>query len=322
MQLILNIRFARKAIIVLIVILVLLSIGFISEIVRRDVMDKHSPPGEFVDYEQSKIHYIKKGTGDKTVVFSSGNGTSSPYADMYHVQNEISPHAETIVYERPGYGWSDSTTRSRSIDTMTDEMKKVLDEASENHSFIFVGHSMAALEIFSYAQKYPEKVDGIVLMDGVHPQYASDMESSIPLSIHLTKFLKNTGSLRLLSNFKFFQDNLVQGEHLPDHVKNEGISFALDRMWNKTILQERKAIPENGKQVSTEGNLGDTPLVIFSASKNPMDGWTTSQETLPEMSDNAEQIWIDTDDHFVHHEESGMIVEEIKNLLKSKEGSE
>lgn len=302
----------------MIIILVLLLIGFISENIRRDAKDKYSPPGDFVDYEQTKIQYIKRGAGEKTIVFSSGNGTASPYADMYHLQNELSSVAETIIYERPGYGWSDSTSRSRSIDVVTNEMGKVLDEVSENQSFIFVGHSMAALEIISYAQKYPEKVDGIVLMDGVHPEYASNMESSTPISIYLTKFLNNTGSLRLLSNFNFFQDNLVQGEHLPDQVKAEGVLFTLDRLWNETMIREREAIPENGKKLSKAGNVGNIPLVVFSASENPMDGWNKSQEILPEISKSAKQIWIDTNNHSIHHEEPEIIVREIRNLVKNK----
>lgn len=53
------------------------------------------------------------------------------------------------------------------------------------------------------------------------------------------------------------------------------------------MLQERQAIPENGEQVTQEGDIGDIPLVIFSAKNNPMDGWKASQETLPDMSDEA-----------------------------------
>lgn len=305
----------RKLIILIVIIIVLILIGIFVEGFRQDARYIYDPPGDFVEYEQTNLHYIKKGSGDQTVVFDSGSGTVSPYADMYHLQKEISDKAETIVYERPGYGWSDSTDRPRSTDELTREMEMVLDEASDNDSFIFVGHSMAALEIFSYAQQNPEKVDGIVLIDGVQPEYASRMDQSIPISIHLTRFLKKTGILRLLSNFEFYERQLFQNENVPDDVKDIGVGFAMDRTWNKTMLDERKAIPGNGNVVE-KGDLGDIPLVTFSASNNPMEGWEASQEKLPGMSSDTEQIWIDTDNHFIHHEEPDQIVEKIKMLLE------
>lgn len=310
-------RFLKVILILSVVFVLMVLIGFFIEGFKHNAMDQYNPPGDFVEYEESDIHYIKKGSGDQTVVFGSGNGTTSPYADMFYLQNEISADAETITYERPGYGWSDSTDRPRTIDAMTNEIEAVLNAASDHESFVFVGHSMAALEIFSYAHKHPKKVDGIVLIDGVYPEYASEMDASIPVSIHLTKFMKNAGLIRLMSNFTFFQDQLIQEEDLSDEVKEATMALTLDRMWNDTMFQEREMISDNGNQVRDKGNIGDIPLTIFSASDNQMEGWKASQEKLPEMSTQSKQIWIDTDNHFVHHEESDLVVKKIQELLES-----
>lgn len=304
---------------IIVVLTVLLIIGFHYEKVRRDAdVNKHPPVGNILTYDNKKIHYIKNGQGQETVVFCSGNGTSSPYLDMYNLQEEVSPFTETIVYERPGYGWSDATTNERTIDNITNEMETVLEAATDNDTFIFVGHSIAALEIFYYAQKHPEKVKGIVLIDGVSPKYASQMENPVPMSIHVMKMLKSTGMLRLLSHIERVKSRLIQVENLPDELKDVGIDLTLQQMWNSTMIAERNKLMENGKNVNEGKRLADIPLVLFSATSNQMKGWKQSQEELASWSNHTKQIWIETDNHFIHHEHPNVIIQEIIALLKQK----
>ncbi|MFD1361795.1 alpha/beta fold hydrolase [Lentibacillus salinarum] len=307
-------RFVKWTMTILLTISLLLIIGFIYERIGRNAdMKKYPPVGETVEYDGEKIHYINEGSGDGTVVFTSGSGTSSPYADMYHLQEEISSSAEAIIYERPGYGWSDTTSLERSISNITDEMEAIITAASENNAYIFVGHSMAALEIFAFAQKYPEKVKGIVLIDGVNPDYASQMGNLVPISIHGARTLKNIGGLRLYSKIG---GSLIQNNHLPESKHDQAAAITLDKMWNSTMIAERKALNRNGESVTNGGKLRNIPLVIFSAAQNPMEGWADSQEQLTSWSENAKQIWIDTDNHFIHYEEPDRIIREIDHLLE------
>lgn len=306
-------RFFKWTIAILLTLALLSIIGYIYErIARHADMKKYPPVGETVEYDGGNIHYIKKGSGAETVVFTSGSGTSSPYADMYHLQEEISSSAETIIYDRPGYGWSDITYSERSIGNIRKEMEAVLNTTSENNAYIFVGHSMAALEIFAFAQKYPEKVNGIVLIDGAHPDYASQMENLVPISIHGTRALNNVGGLRLFSNIG---GSLIQNNHFPESNHDQAAAITLNKMWNSTMIAEREALNRNGERVANGGKLGNIPLVIFSASQNPMEGWTDSQEQLPSWSDQTKQIWVDTDNHFIHYEQPERIIREINDLL-------
>lgn len=306
----------KWVLIVLLVFLVLLATGFIYEKIRRDSNVTNYPSiSNSINYNGENIHFIKKGEGKKTVVFSSGNGTASPYIDMYNLQNEISDDTETLVYERPGYGWSDQTSNERGIANITKEIEAVLNASTENEEFIFVGHSMAALEVFHYAQKHPEKVKGIVLIDGVNPEYASEMKKPVPMSIHIMKALKSTGVVRLLSNIESVKSQLNQNKNVPDDIKDVEIERTLHNMWNSTMIAERKKLPDNGQKVIDGKGLGDIPLILFSAENNPMKGWKESQEELPSWSEDSKQIWIETENHFIHYEQPEKIVKEIKSLL-------
>lgn len=297
-------------------IIIFLSIGFIYEKIKRNSQAIEYPSyGKIINLDDTGLHYIKRGEGQETVVFSSGNGTPSPYIDMYHLQSEVSELTETIVYERPGYGWSDVTSSERSVDNIVNEMEVVLTDATKNDSFIFVGHSMAALEIFYYAQKHPEKVKGIVLIDGVNPSYASQMKNSLPLSIRAMKLFKDTGVIRLLSNFDSVKEQLNQNKDIPNYLKDLEVELTLHNMWNSTMIAERKRLSDNGHVVMDGNDLGDIGLVIFSAEANPMEGWKQSQDELASWSEESKQIWVDTDNHFIHYEQPEKIIEEIKALL-------
>jgi|GEM_PF-1621219 len=300
-------------------------LGTIFERNQRDkTMLEYPPIGQLYNHHGTNIHYIKEGIGEETIVLLSGNGTSSPYGDMYHLQKELSKHTETIIYERPGYGWSDNTSSNRTITNLAEELKAVLDAATVNERYIFVGHSMAALEIFFFAQKYPNNVLGIVLIDGVDPKYASEMKKSVPFSILTAKFLGDTGVLRLFSTFDQNGDHLVQNPYLPKEkdLHDMVLTITLTKMWNSTMIAERKELNHNGEMVNNGKKLGNIPLIIFSAEKNPMDRWKESQKNLVDWSTNAKQIWVDTDNHFIHYERPDLILEEINHLLNLPIGGE
>ena len=62
------------------------------------------------------------GQGDVTVVFAAGWGIPSPYVDFYPLWSELAGQARVVVYDRPGYGWSQVTPAPRSIDAICGEV--------------------------------------------------------------------------------------------------------------------------------------------------------------------------------------------------------
>ncbi|MDQ0176505.1 alpha/beta fold hydrolase [Bacillus chungangensis] len=300
---------------ILVAIIFVVSTSIYQYIGVRTDQKNHSFLGNFIKLENEKIHFYEAGEGEVTVVFGSGSGTSSPYSDMYYLQNEISKYTNTVVYERPGYGWSDKTSKKRSVDNISEEISDVLKETSGNDSYIFVAHSMASLEVMRYAQKYPEQIKGIVLIDGVSPEFALNMENTVSTGYYFMQGLKNTGVLRLLANMDSVYEGLNTNNYLPEDLKEQNTALTLKHLWNSTMLNERKLLNENGKVVISNGDLGDIPLVILTAETSEMKGWHESQETLKSWSTNSHQILVENTNHFIHYEEPNVVIEEIKKLL-------
>ncbi|MEM6614675.1 MAG: alpha/beta hydrolase [Cyanobacteria bacterium P01_C01_bin.72] len=143
------------------------------------------PPGEFIDLGGHKVHLWVKGTGKTTVVLDHSLGG----IEGYFLVEAISKLTRVCVYDRPGYGWSDSSPKPRCSGEIVQELDLMLTRANLQPPYILVGDSFGSYNIRLYAHQFPEKVKGIILTDGLHE---SGM-LNLPWSITAVKYLFISG---------------------------------------------------------------------------------------------------------------------------------
>lgn len=274
--------------------------------------ETNPPPGEIVEVKGKDIHLHKRGKGDTTVVFTAGSGTASPYADMYELQEAVSKEHSTIIYERPGYGWSEPSAQERTIHNMTSELKEALERSGEEGPYVFAAHSMGALEVLHYAQRYPEEVKGIVLIDGVYPRHAAERTIETPMRSYVYKAMRNTGILRLLMQSENFASMEVDPyEQIPADIREKNKLMTMQHRWNDTMIAEREKFNENGRTVYEGGDIGDIPLTILTADFPGRENWHETQLDMKDYSTQAEQEIIPHTTHFLHHEDPEVVIEAI-----------
>jgi pimeloyl-ACP methyl ester carboxylesterase len=110
------------------------------------------------------------GSGSPTVVFENGLT-----ADWYDLQNQLSGQTRVCSYDpaRQGgpLGRSDPAPGPRTgIDRVAD-LHALLHAAHVPGPYVLAGHSNGGLFSLLYASRHPEQVAGMVLIDGVHPDY-------------------------------------------------------------------------------------------------------------------------------------------------------
>ncbi|MBU3174610.1 alpha/beta hydrolase [Clostridium estertheticum] len=312
-------RFKKYAFRALICIVVILLIGFSYEkIGEYNDAKKYSPVGKMVTVNNHKINVYIKGKGNVTVVFSAGLSTPSAYADMYPLYNEISKYTKTIVYDRPGHGWSEVTDVPRDIDSITEEMHTALIKSGQKSPYILVGHSFASLPLIRFTQIYKNEVSGLVLIDGGAPEYYTKDGLLFPKkTVSKYKLLKSTGLARLvLYHTDYFLKNL---KLLPDNLKQLYLGMTLKTMYNKNIIAEGNMSGADAKTVLVNGHLGNVPLRIFTSESSSLDAeWENSQEALKKWSTNSMQIVVKGSTHAIHHTSPGFINNEIKKLIKNQ----
>lgn len=102
---------------------------------------------------------------DAPLVLTS-SGLGGTWADWLSVADALGPRARLLLTERPGVGdaprWDEGTTE---LDAAADDLAAALDAVGAGRA-VLVGHSMGAWYVEACARRHPDRVAGLVLLDG------------------------------------------------------------------------------------------------------------------------------------------------------------
>lgn len=111
------------------------------------------------------IHWTSIGNGPKAVIFVHG-WTCDSTSWQYQVP-AISQQYRVITLDLPGHGKSESPKDGQfSMELFARAVEAVRSEAGIDRA-VFAGHSMGTPVVRQYALMYPERVAGLVLVDGL-----------------------------------------------------------------------------------------------------------------------------------------------------------
>lgn len=146
-----------------------LSVGGASyqALASADELNRHPPPGELVDVGGHRLHLNcmeeTQAEDEPTVLLEAGGGQNS--LTWSSVQPQIAGFARVCSYDRAGMGWSDSGPAPRDADRVARELHSLLEQAEVSGPYVLVGHSLGGAFVRVFADRYPEEVAGMVLID-------------------------------------------------------------------------------------------------------------------------------------------------------------
>ena len=164
-------RWIKKTLLwLLVALLMALVIGAIYQALATEA-DQRSAfpgPGEMVEVGDHRLHLNCVGQGSPTVVLDGGWGYTSVEWTGW-VQPDVAKHTRVCSYDRAGMGWSEPGSGPPDANRVPSDLHALLQEANEEGPYVLVGHSLAGLYCRVYAERYPEEVAGMVLVDSTHP---------------------------------------------------------------------------------------------------------------------------------------------------------
>jgi len=131
------------------------------------------PVGGYFVVEGRRLFVYRSGSDDPTVVFLAGAGTVG--LDYLNVQEAAADLSTSLLYDRAGSGWSDAVELPRTLTQVTDELRELLQVVGVQAPYVLVGHSLGGLYARYYAQRFPDEVAGLVLLDPAHEDWDSYM---------------------------------------------------------------------------------------------------------------------------------------------------
>ncbi len=134
--------------------------------VKANMARQYPAPGRRVDVGGYQLHLHCIGERTPTVILEAGlNDFSVQWA---LVQPDVSHFARVCTYDRAGLGWSERSPHPRGREVMAQELHTLLTNAGIQGPFVAVGHSFGGMVVRTFAQRYPNEVMGIVLVDAAH----------------------------------------------------------------------------------------------------------------------------------------------------------
>lgn len=296
----------------------------IGSIYQRIMMNKETqrfiPKGELYNINSYDMHLYSTGKGDTTVVFVSGSGTPCAFTDFYYLQRDLQQYAKTISFDHAGYGWSEKTNITRTVDTLANELHELLEKSNQSAPYILVGHSLASLEVIRFAQQYPIEVKGIILLDGGSPEfYARESEFKIFLINRVTAGLRTSGVIRCLGNLGNilpFTAEELRYSMLPSHLKDIDISMYYNKIGDKSNISVISNLNENAQTIIDNGTLKDIPLYILSSDSG--EEWEEVQQQMLSWSNISNQKTIKNAQHYIHWSNREIVVSKILEMLNIK----
>ena len=120
-------------------------------------------PGQLVDIGGRRINLHCSGSGGPTVVLMAGLFSWSLV--WYKTQPVIAQKTRVCAFDRAGYGFSDPAPRPQILSDVVDDLHAALKAGPIPGPYVLVGHSLGGVEARLYAQRWPEDVVGMVLVD-------------------------------------------------------------------------------------------------------------------------------------------------------------
>ena len=223
------------------------------------------------DFGNESLNIDCTGSGNPTVILDTGLGV--PAAGWNLVQPEVAKFARVCSYDRAGYGWSTPGPMPRTSDEIARELHALLVSSGEKGPYVFVAHSFGGYNVRVYTGKYPTEVAGLVLVDTSHEDQVNRMSPAL-------RAMSQNESKNMESQRKFFPLLVFFGiarwsqgrqfdPRLPHDFQEEVRYLQLQPKYLDAIMSELAYFDESANEVRAAGTLGDRPLVVLTAGKNP-----------------------------------------------------
>lgn len=226
------------------------------------------PPGRLVDVGGHRLHVLCTGAGGPTVVLEAGALAMS--ALWAGVQPEVAAHNRVCSYDRAGLGWSEPGPRPRDGGQIAGELRALLRAAGEEPPYVLVGHSFGGLLVRVYADRYPEEVARLLLLDPSHPDQVARLEGVVGkpsflearLMPALFPVMTRLGVLRFSLRFTGAGRRF---DGLGPRPSAEFKAFFADASHQAAGAAEMDVWDETAAQARASRPLGELPLVVISA---------------------------------------------------------
>lgn len=236
------------------------------------------------------INYKESGQGKHIIILEAGLGMDSE--TWTEIQTKLSENYRVISYDRSGYGKSDNSELTRTIDNITQDLNLLLETVESSAPYILVGHSLGGYVIRHFAELYPEKVSGMVMIDSYHENLFKMLQDSTS-ETDWNKYL-GTGQTNK-DTLNGFESEKV--EFMETVLSNE--RFKIPSKIPVHVLTSLEPSEDTSQFVNVIMDLHEKLSLSFVTE-----------------NDNVNQTITKSSGHFIYLNESELVISAVDNVIK------
>lgn len=274
------------------------------------------------------------GSGSPAVIFDAGLGDST--ISWALVQRAVSKKTMACAFDRAGLGFSDAARRPSTPRNQSQDLHALLRAAHISPPYVLVGHSMAGMNVRVYADRYPDQVAGMVLVEGSHED-----QSVLGWAIggagqqqRYDEYLKDAhacveeakkGLVDGSSAFKKCVGD-TNDPRLSAAINAAQRKYAVTMRWQAAVASERENVfYESAKETrATRKSFGDIPLIVLTHSPYPKGKDETQEERnqrtllweglhtqVAAMSTRGVNIIVPNSSHYIQYDHPQIVVDAV-----------
>ncbi len=260
------------------------------------------PPGKFVNLGLHRMYIDCRGESEPTVLIDVGLGDAS--VNWLPVIEKIEPETRVCLYDRAGYGYSDSGPGFRTTAQIAYELHALLELAKIPGPYVLVGHSFGGFTAQYFARHYPEETVGVVLVDSSHPDQTTRLA-----------ILDTDKKAR-----KLIVSRLTPPPQEMSDIQKQWYYLNTSRKATFAQMDEMKYFAKSAEEVSNSGSFPDIPLAVLTRGipllpvidgHSLEDIWIDMQNDLATLSPCSWHVFVNNSGHNIYHDAPGVVAENI-----------
>ncbi|MEM6529774.1 MAG: alpha/beta hydrolase [Chloroflexota bacterium] len=312
----------------------LIVIALLLVVAPLQAQDTEIPPlGEIYTVGEHNMHLYCTGEGTPTVILEAG--VAGYTLNWFELQPRLAEHTRVCSYDRLGYGWSSALPGEFDMQQAVDNLHTLLSVAQIAPPYIFVPHSFGGPVTRAYHAQYPEHTIGIVLMDTVPPEMATEIpfyEDALTAQLDSIRIFATFARIRAAQTD---EPLFPPPEEIPTYVSEAFASQVLEREFVDTSLSEAMFIVNGLPQLALPESIGDIPLVVLShgianesafmgAPMRPQQAaeaeatWQRLQRNMAALSPQGRLVIAENSDHSIQLDNPELVVQTVLEMMSQQ----
>lgn len=300
---------------VLLAILIVIIIGFIyqrvSNFIAKETLKQR------VDYarvDDKRLDYRTDGEGKYTIVFDGNIGANLNQWNL--ITDKLTSEYDditTFVYNRRGYGYSDSGS-IRTPKEQAEDLRILLRKAAVPAPYILVGEEYGSLVLTEFAKEYPDLVAGIVLVNPLVEDTINSSEFKKSLTMEKVRrkiegLGSSVGFTTLLDKLGIACDTDEFENKLDENNLHEFKVHRTKSSYTSAVYNEIKNITSGENSSQTDGVFNGKPYYLIAKS---------GQERLASLGDsNLTKVYnISSESNIISMYDPDTVITGIRQVIK------